>query len=109
MFLRTLTGLAALGGYGWRLDDPKTSYAVFFDISDWLTSWFVKSDGIFALGRNFLNLVLIEQADGFLLGMAFFALLSIVVWPFRACAGWCVRRVRHRRSEPVADAEPEFF
>ncbi|MEM7743095.1 MAG: hypothetical protein AAF409_05240 [Pseudomonadota bacterium] len=94
MWIRTLTGLGALGVYGWRVHDPKTSYGVFFDVSDWFTSFIVSSEGAWVWVRNAINLILIDQADGFLLGMAFFALVSILLWPVRVCGRACVRGVQ---------------
>ncbi len=94
MWTRTLAGVAALGVYGWRVHDPKTSYAVFFDISDWVTGLFVSGEGAWLWARNAVNLILVDQADGFLLGMAFFALLSAIFWPVRVCGRWCGHGIR---------------
>jgi hypothetical protein len=91
MWARAATGAAALGLYGWRVEDPKGSYAAFFDASNWLTGWVLAEEGLAGLARNMINLILIDQADGFLLGMAFFALLSVVLWPLKACGRWCWR------------------
>ena len=94
MWARTLTGAAALGLYGWRVHDPKASYGAFYDASDWLTQLVISGEGAWAWGRNMVNLLLIDQADGFLLGMAFMALLSIIFWPFRTCGRWCTHHIR---------------
>ena len=92
MWARIATGAAALGLYGWRLEDPKGSYAAFYDVSNWLTSWVVAGEGAWTWARNAVNLILVDQADGFLLGMAFMALVSVILWPLRACGRWCARR-----------------
>lgn len=96
MWARIATGAAALGLYGWRVEDPKGSYAAFYDASNWLTGLVLSGEGAWVYVRNMVNLVLIDQADGFLLGMAFFALLSIIFWPFKACGRWCLHRLRGR-------------
>ncbi len=96
MWARAAVGAGALATYGWRIEDPKASYAAFYDLSDWLTSWVVAGDGAWGYLRNFINLILIDQADGFLLGMAFFALLSLIFWPFRAAGRQAMRVIKGR-------------
>jgi hypothetical protein len=104
MWVRTLTGAAALGVYGWRVHDPKTSYGVFYDISNWFTSIFVSGEGAWLWVRNGANLILVDQADGFLLGMAFMALVSIILWPVRAGGRLCGRGIlRLMGAKPVAE------
>ncbi len=119
MLGRAVIGAGAIGAYAWRVEDPKGSYAAFYDLSDWLTGLVLTGEGIAGYMRNFVNLILIDQADGFLLGMAFFALLSLVFWPFKTAGRWGVGKVRgairHRhtgvgaahdhavRIEPAAD------
>ncbi|MEL6478746.1 MAG: hypothetical protein AAFR17_15560 [Pseudomonadota bacterium] len=93
MWARVATGAAALGLYGWRVQDPKGAYAAFYDASNWLTGLLVSGEGAWGLVRNFINVILVDQADGFLLGMAFFALLSVIFWPVRVCGRWCGRQV----------------
>lgn len=100
MWGRLLIGVGSLGLYGWRVHDPKGSYAAFFDASDWMTSLLVASDGAEGYLKNFVNIVLIDQADGFLLGMAFMALLSIVFWPFRRAGRWCAGKLRRTAHRP---------
>lgn len=90
MWARSFTGTAALGIYIWRLEDPKGSYAAFFDISNWLTGWVLSDGGLAGVLRNMINLILVDQADGFLLGMAFFAFLSLLFWPLRYGGRWCI-------------------
>lgn len=105
MWARLATGAGALGLYGWRIEDPKGSYAAFYDASNWLTGLLVSGDGLWQYGRNIVNLILIDQADGFLLGMAFMALVSVLLWPVRASSAWIGRRVVHavrRTRENVA-------
>ncbi len=94
MLGRAVIGAGALGAYAWRVEDPKGSYAAFYDLSDWLTGLVLTGEGVAGYLRNFVNLILIDQADGFLLGMAFFALLSLIFWPFKAAGRWGVGKVR---------------
>ncbi len=93
MWARAAAGGAAIGVYAWRVHDPKGSYAVFFDISNWFTSWFISGDWVSGIARNMINLILIDQADGFFLGVAFFAFVSIVLWPIRAGCLWCGKKI----------------
>ena len=88
MWGRIAVGLGSLGLYGWRVEDPKGSYAAFYDASEWLTSFFIGEGGAWGYVRNFANIILVDQADGFLLGMAFMALISVVFWPVRRALGW---------------------
>lgn len=101
MWARAVAGGGALGIYAWRVNDPKGSYAVFFDTADWFTGWFISGGWPSDLARNMVNLILIDQADGFLLGMAFFAFLSILFWPIRAGCSWCGRKILRRTGRPA--------
>ena len=92
--LSAIEGAGALGAYAWRVEDPKGSYAAFYDLSDWLTGFVISGEGATAYLRSLVNLILVDQADGFLLGMAFFALLSLIFWPFRAVGRWGAGRMR---------------
>lgn len=107
MWARLATGATALGLYGWRIEDPKGSYAAFFDVSNWLTGLVVSGDGLAHYIRNVVNLILIDQADGFLLGMAFMALVSVILWPVRLSCTWASRCAgRLFRRGPVRAPEP---
>lgn len=108
--IRTLVGLAAGGVYVWRVQDPKASYAVFYDITDWTTQTlsrlFVTGDAATEFLRNALNLILVDQLEGFLIGIAVATLLSAVFWPFKAGARWCWAKIRRRRRRQQGKAEP---
>ena len=67
--MRVILGCIACALYGWRVYDPKGSYAAFYDASDWLTATMLDEGGWAGIVRNLVNLVLLDQADGFLLGM----------------------------------------
>ena len=108
MVAREAAGGAAFGLYVWRVADPKGSYAAFYDASNWLTGWVVSGDGMAAVFRNVVNLVLVDQADGFLLGMAFFALMSAIFWPIRAGGRWCGRTPRHARLPDARTSAPRL-
>lgn len=99
--MRTALGIAACVLYAWRVYDPKGSYAAFYDVSNWLTGWLLQGDGVMAGVRNVVNLVLLDQAEGFLLGIAFLAALSLPAWAVRKGCGWCWRRLRRRLREPA--------
>ena len=93
MWARTAAGAAALILYGWRIEDPKASYAAFYDASNWLTGWLLAGEGAWGYLRNMLNLILLDQADGFLLGVAVMALISVLFWPVRVCVAGLRARV----------------
>ena len=46
MWMRTMVGAGAVGAYAWRIEDPKASYAAFYDAADWLTNWLVAGEGV---------------------------------------------------------------
>lgn len=98
--MRTVLGIVACALYAWRVYEPKESYIAFYDATAWLTGWLVTEDDFGSLLRNLINLVLLDQVEGFLLGIAFLAVLSAPIWAARKCAGLCwrgVRRLRQRR------------
>ncbi len=104
--MRTAVGLIACGLYAWRVYDPKGSYAVFYDASNWLAGWLLTGDGLAGLLRNLVNLILLDQAEGFLLGIVFLSLLQAPVWAVRRGAGWCWRRYRRWRRRKADVEEP---
>ena len=106
MLGRAVIGAGALGAYAWRVEDPKGSYAAFYDLSDWMTGLVLTGEGLTTYLRNFINLILIDQADGFLLGMAFFALLSLIFWPFKAAGRWGVGKLRRRMDDDAVSPGP---
>lgn len=99
MWTRVLSGLGALGLYGWTLEDPKQAFNAFFDASNWLTSHILSGEGTAArLARNFVNELLVEQFKGFLLGIAVATLISVLFWPVRASGRWAVGKMRGKRE-----------
>lgn len=103
MWFRLSFGLIALSLYIWRLADPKNSYAVFYDVSDWITAFFVTDGGVSGLFKNAANLLLIEQADGFLLGISFFALVSWIFLPLRFFYRWGITKARGATRGKVSE------
>ncbi len=110
MALRTLIGLIACGLYSWRIYDPKQSYAGFYDAANWLTGWLLDESGVIGTLRRMVNLVLLDQVEGFLIGIAIVTLLSLPFWVLRKSAGWGVglaRRRSRRRARRHAAAMVE--
>ena len=102
--MRTVLGVIACLLYTWRVYDPKGAYAAFYDASNWLTGWLLDGGGLTGVLRNIVNLVLVDQAEGFLLGLVFFAALSGPVWLVRRSARWCWRKARGLWRRPAASA-----
>jgi len=82
-----LLGGAALAALGWRMVDPKGSYATLYDTSHYLTELLAGYDVI----ARFVSLVLVDQFNGLMLGVALSTLLyiclgglrSLIQWPFQ--------------------------
>lgn len=111
MLTRLLTGLGALGAYGWMLSDPKRAYNTMFDLSDWLTGHVLTGRGTMeTMLRNFVNDQMIDQAKAFLLGVAVATLLSVVFWPLSAGTRWVsgrmARAMRGARAGPDGRHRP---
>ena len=109
---RTTLGVVACAVYVWRVQDPKGSYVAFYDATDWLTtavsSLFVADGALTGFLRNAINLILVDQVDGFLIGIVFVSLLAAILWPFKAGAQLAVRKVKslRHRSQPASDFYP---
>ncbi len=111
---RTTLGIAACGIYYWRVQDPKGSYAIFYDATDWLTrnvtSLFVADGAITNFLRNAINLVLVDQVEGFLIGVAFVTLIAAILWPLKAGGKLAVKGakkvLRPKQQEFVYPAVP---
>ena len=76
MPLRFILGFAAIAVFAYRLHDPKGSYPLIYDATAWLSALFVGNNGLPRMVRNGIDLVLLEQLEGFLLGIALVTLLS---------------------------------
>lgn len=81
-----LLGGAALALLGWRIWDPKGSYATLYDASHVLTEPIAGYEFL----TRFVSIVLVDQFNGLMLGVAVTAFLyfamsslnSLVQWPF---------------------------
>lgn len=116
---RTTLGIAACGLYAWRVQDPKGAYAAFYDATDWLTTavsnLFVSDGAVTGFLRNTFNLILVDQVEGFLIGIAFVTVLAAILWPVKAGGRLAVRgakRALRRKEKPFVypaqtAAEPE--
>lgn len=110
--VRTGIGLAASAVYLWRVQDPKGSYAVFYDVTDWVTTLvsnlFVSDGAVVAFVRNAINLVLLDQVEGVLIGIALASLFSALLWPFKAGGRAVARAVRKLRQPKLPTPSPDF-
>ncbi|MEM6387890.1 MAG: hypothetical protein AAF718_16815 [Pseudomonadota bacterium] len=89
----TIGGLAT-GLLAWRLADPKGSYAALYDISHALT----ESVAGYEVLSRFISLVLVDQFNGLMLGVAVTAFLYMMLGGLRRAASWPLRyRARTRR------------
>lgn len=92
-----LIGGLATALLGWRMIDPKGSYAALYDASHYLTDAVA---GYEVLTR-FISLVLVDQFNGLMLGVAVTAFLYMVLGAVRRAAGWPMR-VRARSRVPLS-------
>lgn len=92
-----LLGTGAIGILAWRLIDPKGSYATLFDISHLLTEAFAGYEVITRL----VSMVLVDQFNGLVLGIAFTAFLYAALGAIRQAATWPLR-YRRRMHVPLS-------
>lgn len=93
---------ALLGGLAtallaWRMVDPKGSYAALYDASHYMTDAFA---GYEVLTR-FISLVLVDQFNGLMLGVAVTAFFYVALSAVRQAATWPMR-YRHRTRVPLS-------
>jgi len=81
----------------WRMVDPKGSYAALYDASHTLTDAFAG----YELVSRFISLVLVDQFNGLMLGVAVTAFLYMGLGAARHIATWPVR-YRQRNRAPLA-------
>jgi len=60
----------------------------------------ISAEGITGYLRNFANMILIDQADGFLFGVAFMALISFLIWPFKAMFNKSLAYITKPKDQP---------
>ena len=88
-----LLGGLATALLGWRMIDPKGSYAALYDASHYLTDAVAGYEVLTRL----ISLVLVDQFNGLMLGVAATAFLYMALSCLRQAAGWPMRyRARSR-------------
>ena len=92
-----LLGGLATGLLGWRMADPKGSYAALYDASHYLTEALAGQE----LLTRFISLVLVDQFNGLMLGIAVTAFLYLCLSVIRQAAGWPLR-LRARGRVPLS-------
>ena len=90
-----ILGSMASGALGWRLYDPKGSYAVLYDVSHWLTDLV---SGYEILTR-FIGLILVDQFNGLMLGILLGLVLHGAMDGLRRLITLPMRVVRRRREQ----------
>lgn len=94
-----ILGGLATGGLGWRMYDPKGSYAALYDISHWMTELV---SGYEALTR-FISLILVDQFNGLMLGIVIGTLLHMTLGGLKHLLAWPLRAMKPR-PVPVTDS-----
>lgn len=88
-----LLGGLACALLGWRMADPKGSYAALYDVSHFLTEAVAGHEVL----TRAISLVLVDQFNGLMLGVAATAFIYFALGALRQAAGWPMRwRARHR-------------
>lgn len=81
----------------WRMADPKGSYAALYDVSHSLT----EAVAGYELLTRFISLVLVDQFNGLMLGVAVTAFLYMALGGVRHVAQWPLR-YRERTRVPLS-------
>ncbi|MCG6883551.1 MAG: hypothetical protein LJE62_07330 [Silicimonas sp.] len=92
-----LLGGLATAILGWRIYDPKGSYAALYDVSHYLTD----SLAGYEILTRLVSLVLVDQFNGLMLGVAATAFVYMSLGALRRAAGWPFR-VRARTRVPLS-------
>ena len=92
-----LIGGIATALLGWRMADPKGSYAALYDASHMLT------DAVagYEILTRFVSLILVDQFNGVMLGVAVTAFLYMALGGVRRVASWPLR-YRERTRVPLS-------
>lgn len=69
----------ATGLYAYRIVDPSGAFNTFFSTSEWLTGVVLEPLGAPVYVRNFINLLLVDQFEWFLLGVIFALVVSLLL------------------------------
>ncbi len=91
-----LLGGLATALLAWRMVDPKGSYATLYDASHYLTD----SVAGYEVLTRFISLVLVDQFNGLMLGVAVTAFLYMGLSGLRRAASWPLR-YRERTRVPL--------
>ena len=91
-----LLGSLATATLGWRIWDPKGSYAVLYDASHYLADMVA---GYEVLTR-FISLVLVDQFNGLMMGVAVTAFFYFLVNVVKQLASWPLRARSRPRVPP---------
>ncbi len=91
-----LLGGLATALLAWRMVDPKGSYAALYDASHYLT----ESVAGYEVLTRFISLVLVDQFNGLMLGVAVTAFLYMGLGGLRRAASWPMR-YRARMRAPL--------
>ena len=92
-----LIGGIATACLAWRMADPKGSYATLYDISHMLTDTVAGYEMLTRL----ISLVLVDQFNGLMLGVAVTAFLYMALGGLRRAATWPMR-YRERTRVPLS-------
>ena len=92
-----LLGGLATALLGWRMVDPKGSYAALYDVSHYLTDAVAGYEVLTRL----ISLVLVDQFNGLMLGVAVTAFFYVALGALRQAATWPMRR-RARTRVPLS-------
>lgn len=82
-----LLGGLATALLSWRMADPKGSYAALYDVSHSLTDLVAGQEVL----TRFISLVLVDQFNGLMLGVAVTAFFYLILGALRQAAAWPFR------------------
>ncbi|MEM7717742.1 MAG: hypothetical protein AAF222_00935 [Pseudomonadota bacterium] len=91
-----LLGGLATALLSWRMIDPKGSYAALYDVSHSVTD----SLAGYEILSRFISLILVDQFNGLMLGVAVTAFLYMMASGIRNAASWPLR-YRERVRVPL--------
>ena len=103
MTTRLAFGAAEIGLYMYRVVDPTGSYAAIFEASGWVSGFVLEPLESPLYVRNFVNLLLVEQLDGFLLGVIAATLISALLGGLYALCKRSVRRALRLFPRPMSE------
>lgn len=88
-------GFGAITLFLWRQYFPVQAYSFFLDFANWFSSWVIFGESWWFNGpRNFVSGIIIDQLDGFLLGVFVSTTLTILFKPIRWATTGLIRLFR---------------